>query len=479
MTLGCLRVAMAMAISGNDHVGWGFEKHGGFPVNPWHSWAMNLSTTAYFVGNASGMDSPAELQGEIKLGYVGIGWQLNNIPSHYSHLETYEIEEAKILKNLRPDIKVSVLRNTEVATVFWDTAKAKMFDPTTQDWWTQCPQKNGTMAPCVGSWGSPAGNTPKYWFNFSNPDLVDWWVNTYIGEAVNQTVFDGVYFDCCCGKAPGVPVSAAAQFAADAQAAFDRALRLIASANKWASAWNSDGAISQKTCSTVMAAWMKKGANPAVSLQPLAPAFKGHGTPPGPAPKPLQCGDSCTLTVGVDTHNTGIVAPPVKMPNQENFTHSDNVAECCSRCQANTNCEVFELGPGGCVPGTNCTASTINCFLIGGYTGIIVPNSHRATGCVRAPPSPSPSSWEMEQNNTVAAFMIARGPSAMLELPVGGAYENMAMYDVDAPVLQLDFGAAVGLGTEEAPGIFTRQFQKGVVRLDCNTYTSVFSSNPP
>ena len=45
------------------------------------------SLAAYFVGNASGMDSEAELQGEIKLGYVGIGWQLNNIPSHYSHLE--------------------------------------------------------------------------------------------------------------------------------------------------------------------------------------------------------------------------------------------------------------------------------------------------------------------------------------------------------------------------------------------------------
>jgi hypothetical protein len=33
---------------------------------------------------------------------------------------------------LRPDIRVSVLRNTEVATVFWDSAKAKMFDPDTQ-----------------------------------------------------------------------------------------------------------------------------------------------------------------------------------------------------------------------------------------------------------------------------------------------------------------------------------------------------------
>ena len=75
-------------------VGWGFVKHGGFPANPWASWQMNHSTTAYFVGNASGMDSLAELSGEVRLGYVGIGWQLDNIPSHYSDLEKYEIEEA-------------------------------------------------------------------------------------------------------------------------------------------------------------------------------------------------------------------------------------------------------------------------------------------------------------------------------------------------------------------------------------------------
>jgi hypothetical protein len=88
--------------------------------------------------------------------YVGIGWQLNNIPSHYSHLEQYEIEEAKALKAVRPDVRVSVLRNSEVATVFWDSAKAKMYDPTTQDFWTQC---NGQ--PCKGKWDSPAGNTDK------------------------------------------------------------------------------------------------------------------------------------------------------------------------------------------------------------------------------------------------------------------------------------------------------------------------------
>ena len=104
-------------------VGWGFVKHGGFPTNPWASWPMNRSTTAYFVGNASGMDSQAELQGEIKLGYVGIGWQLDNIPSHYSNLEKYEIEEAKILKSMRPDVRVGVLRNSEVATWFWNSTK--------------------------------------------------------------------------------------------------------------------------------------------------------------------------------------------------------------------------------------------------------------------------------------------------------------------------------------------------------------------
>ena len=228
-------------------VGWGFVKHGGFPANPWASWQMNRSTTAYFVGNASGMDSTAELNGEVKLGYVGIGWQLDNIPSHYTNLEKYEIEEAKILKALRPDVRVSVLRNSEVATVFWKGAKEKMYSPATQDWWTQCPNTTtGKMSPCVGSWGSPAGNTPKYWFNFSNPALVDWWVSSYIGEAVNNSVFDGVYFDCCCGAVPGVSKAQQSQFQANSQKAFDRALALIKGANKWASAWNSDGSIVSK-----------------------------------------------------------------------------------------------------------------------------------------------------------------------------------------------------------------------------------------
>ena len=243
------------------------------------------------------------------------------------------------------------------------------------------------------------------------------------GEAVNNSLFDGVYFDCCCGKAPGVPRAEAAKFAADAQSAFDRALAFIAGANKWASAWNSDGTISQGTCTRVMEKWLKKGADPSVSLQPLATVFRkpNHLGSAPPPPPPVTCANSCTVTKGQDTQNSGIVAHPVRMPDQTDATAPANLAECCSRCKANTKCEVFELGHGGCAGGANCSSTTINCFLIGGFTGQTRGNKDRAYGCVRGatappPPTPNPSQREAAQNNTVAAFMIARGPSAMLEV---------------------------------------------------------------
>jgi hypothetical protein len=61
-----------------------------------------------------------------------------------------------------------------------------------------------------------------------------------------------------------------------------------------------------------------QGADASVSLQPLAPAFKrtGPAPRPGPPPAPVKCGDSCEITKGMDTHNHGIVSPPVTMPDQ-------------------------------------------------------------------------------------------------------------------------------------------------------------------
>lgn len=53
----------------------------------------------------------------------------------------------------------------------------------------------------------------------------------------------------------------------------------------------------------------------------------------------------------------------------------------------------------------------------------------------------------------------------------------MAMYDVDAPILQLDYGVALSTGKETAPGsgVFTRQFEGGTVRLDCGVWSSTFT----
>lgn len=440
-----------------DAVGWGFDSHGGFPAVPWGSFVMNKSTTAYFVGNASGMDSGLELTLEAKLGYVGIGWQINNIPSNDSHLEKYEIEEARNLKSLRPDIKVGVLRNTEVTTVFWDSARAIMFNASTQDYWTQCDGK-----PCVGSWGSPAGNTPKYWFNFSNPKMADWWVNEYVGQAANNKLFDGVYFDCSCGTPMGVPPSELQQFKADAQKTFDRGLELIKSTGKWASAWNSNGQLSQESCSSTIRSWISIGQNSSLGLQVLAPAFHKNPVKEALRSSATQCG-SCNMSPGMDAISSGIITPPINGTTEQ---------ECCALCKGMPKCEAFVMGrcdPGdpGCVNWANKTA--VACFLVDNFRGFRS-NSRRSTGCIREAPSPPPV--EAAQNITVAAFLISRGQSAMLEFPVVGAYEDMRSYDLDSPLLNADYGVPVGPASEVESGVFTRKWSKVTVTLNCNSYNS-------
>ncbi len=130
---------------------------------------------------------------------AAVGWELNNIPANYTHLEEAEIATAKSLKALRPDMKVGVTRNTAVVTTFWDSAKRVMFDPATKDYWLLC----GNRRPCEQKWGldepcppPPPSATPttqqprgatvgradgpsrcdrtSYLFNWSNPSLQDW-----------------------------------------------------------------------------------------------------------------------------------------------------------------------------------------------------------------------------------------------------------------------------------------------------------------
>ena len=57
---------------------------------------------------------------------------------------------------------------------------------------------------------------------------------------------------------------------------------------------------------------------------------------------------------------------------------------------------------------------------------------------------------------------------------MAGAYENMAMYDVGAPILQQEWGAPLGPGkqSDSSPGVYRREFEKATITLDCTTWTS-------
>jgi len=285
------------------------------------------------------------------MGVVGLGWQLSNIPSHHSNVEVFELEEARRLKTLRPDVKVMLTRDTEVTTVFYNMSREKMYDPNTQDFWTQCGGK-----PCSGKWVSPAGSTNKYYFNFSNPRFVDWWVNDFIVGAANNDLVDGIYFDCACEGAPGDNLNWE-QFQVDRQKAFDRALAELANIGKWASAWNDpDGSISQGNCAAQMRKWIVKGEQ---------------------------------------NKNTFQMAGP-KTPTDE----------------------------------------------------------------------------------VIASFLIARGPSAILNFPTLGVYGAAIQYGWN-PHMDEDFGEPLERAVEATSGVFSRRWSKGTISLDCNMFRASFPQHSP
>ena len=75
----------------------------------------------------------------------------------------------------------------------------------------------------------------------------------------------------------------------------------------------------------------------------------------------------------------------------------------------------------------------------------------------------------------MAAFMIARGPSAFLEMVVSGAY-FFASDLTFPPTLSTDYGPPLGLATRTG-SVFERKFERGTVRLDCSTWKSMFDAH--
>jgi hypothetical protein len=79
------------------------------------------------------------------------------------------------------------------------------------------------------------------------------------------------------------------------------------------------------------------------------------------------------------------------------------------------------------------------------------------------------------QNNTIAAFLVARGMNAVLSfLPNENGWSLAGDYGW-SPLFDLDWGKPLGIAIEDPPNVFTRKYSKiSPVVLNCNDLTSTF-----
>ena len=238
---------------------------------------MNDSTAAYFLGNDTGLNNPAEIAAQARFAIVGTGWQLGMrmASAPWAHLERKEAATAAAIKAVNPATKVLVSRNVEVGGIFWDHDRHFFVDHTLAKasglWVTGQPGTQTASKPhcavgqlCNGSWGCancgpimPFDGLPgipygQLRFNWSSSPLVPWWLDQHLGSAVNLSGIDGVHFDCECGDDNGVAVAKLRGFDGDAVAGFGRHLGRLAAARKMSIAWTGEH-VFQQSCDADMA----------------------------------------------------------------------------------------------------------------------------------------------------------------------------------------------------------------------------------
>ena len=284
-------IMSAMPLGNAERVGWAFAKHGGFPPTPasWgYSGVVRDWTVAYFMGNASGPNNAAEVAAQSRFGIAGIGWQINNKPGNYSHEEQYEAAAAKQIKTSRAAAKVMVTRDTQVVTYFWDSARAVMMEH--PEYFLRDPK---TGQPVSRAWVSPAGNTPKYWLNFSNAHAAAWWEDTFYGEALAQ--YDGIYTDCSCEDPPGIDQATLLAVKAAGQISVDRVLVRAAAAGKWISSWSHEGEVRKPSCAANVRDLFERGKSYATVQHQFNQADKEQTLPTSVAAFLVARGQHATL----------------------------------------------------------------------------------------------------------------------------------------------------------------------------------------
>jgi hypothetical protein len=282
-------------------------------------------------------------------------------------------------------------------------------------------QQQQRLSPCVSKWSnngmSPPLVTEGRWLNWSNPAAADWWVETYIGDALRKPELDGVYFDTGGGPpVDSVGISCGAsclpachQISRDAQAAFERVLSLAKSLGKFIT---TQGAVSG---GVTVAPWQSTGTEPQMC---------GSGGLAG-------CKEMTAITVSACINASRRVLQHAQALDASNNT--------------------FQFWNQG-----------------GGWWDFPGP-----------PPRGRGSIDNVTVNNhsfaaQIALFQIARGRSALLQWHDWSFTESHRF--IWSPDLDLDYGSPLGVGREVSEGVFQRQWSKRTVTLNCSAFVEALAA---
>jgi hypothetical protein len=150
---------------------------------------MQLSTQHFLFSSEGYYDNATVAFGALH-GIIGISW--GNCYGIPMHREETEFVQTQFLKAANPKTRVFVYRQSQLALNIYDNGAKVMYDPSKQaDWFVVFP--NGTIyndSTMVGNF-----RMDQFCWDHRNPDVRDYWVNSYVATAFNHSIIDGIYYD--------------------------------------------------------------------------------------------------------------------------------------------------------------------------------------------------------------------------------------------------------------------------------------------
>jgi hypothetical protein len=402
---------------------------GGWPALPptWApEWGFRASTMVTFIGNQTGPMGAGMLHAASSLGIAGLGWQMQDqLPTDAAssinvgllgRLEQNQAQAARALKQARPGVRVMVSADMDCTAAFWGVSKRAMANQgLASELFLHWP--NGSIF--LDAWG----DTPAPWWNYSNPVAAKFWMEQGpIAVAMNASEIDGVYLDGAdVGVRHGRAVSAydchvfsseqqQTQYIEDSRVALWAAIEYHRKLHptKWLT-----GYVASSTCTrhAGIDCTFHCPADACAGPTQLAPLVKGRRQSPNPLCAPTMR----ALIANSERENQTVYLEPAPL--------------------ATVKCAHMDWTK---------PLSTFDCT-------------------TQAAHDPQPY---------VGAFLVSRGPSAILQLAV----QPMLLLDYRSmfPSLRLEPGAPMGIATEEISGEFVRHFQNMSVHFSCNNFSASF-----